>query len=83
MALMRLCLLVTLVSVTAGPTDLDWRMNRFVKAVSPLIVHYYGCPVKDGTWEDCKPLQGYVDYKAWRDGCKAAKELWRLEGECK
>jgi hypothetical protein len=53
--------------------QLHW--NKFFREL-------FGCPEDATTPKECNLALGRVDYNEFRGGCKTAKKLWGLRGEC-
>jgi hypothetical protein len=69
----------------APPLDtFTQKVLAFEKHWGRFVLQLGGCPLDNtkALWVDCKPTLSHLDYKAFAQACKAARELWQLEGPC-
>ena len=71
-------LLLTCAYAGHGTDDLGLRLARFHTHYDPFMRKYFGCPTGAHELTECNPHMSAIDYREFREACRAAVRLFEL-----
>lgn len=83
MLLIILIILLFTPAPSEPPSEFNSSIITFETHWDKFLRHLVGCPdTVEINAKNCKPTQGFIDNREFHKSCEAAKDLFKLSGDC-